>query len=282
MLTQVPLDLVRTTAYVRTVRAQIREKAALTGPKSIALASRWPDQEEFRGAYGQTSRPLVVRGATEGWSIGNLSFGGFVERFGHVEVDLRDPDYKTALANGRPARRSTIAEYAEILARAPNGASLPYLANQPLPPELAAAISLPRYFPAERYFVRMWLAPPGALTTLHSDFADNFMVVVFGRKDLILFSPDQETNVYAEETAPTWSEDRSVPLVLLAKVDPEKPDVTRFPAFRQDAAHPCRLDDGDALYIPGGWFHHVRSSEPTLTITFFASQAAPLAYGSAG
>jgi len=229
-------------------------------------------------AFGQTSRPLVVHEATDGSPIADLSLDQFVERFGNLEVSLRDPDYRTALAGAGVRERTTIAEYVDLVARAPENAHLPYLANQPLPAELAAWLAPPPYFARDSYFVRMWLAPPGAVTTLHSDFADNFMVVVFGKKELILFAPDQQEHLYVEEAVPTWSTDPSVPLVLLAEVDPEKPDLTRHPAFQKAREQRVSLSRGDALYIPSGWFHHVRTPELTLMFTLFASHAAPLAY----
>jgi ribosomal protein L16 Arg81 hydroxylase len=52
-----------------------------------------------------------------------------------------------------------------------------------------------------------------------------------------------------------------------SQVDAEMPDLEEFPAFSQATRFECELGPGDALYIPPGWWHHVRS----LSVSFSVS-----------
>mgnify|MGYP000754851172 CR=1 FL=1 len=89
----------------------------------------------------------------------------------------------------------------------------------------------------------------------HYDMPDNIAVVVAGRRRFTLFPPDQRDNLYIGPLDPTPSGQE------ISLVDFESPDFEAHPRFRE-ALHHARIADlepGDAIYIPGMWWHHVRS-----------------------
>lgn len=98
---------------------------------------------------------------------------------------------------------------------------------------------------------RLWLG--GAVRTrTHNDRDHNLACVLAGRRQFLLFPPDQVSNLYIGPP------DISPPLSL---VDPEAPDLIRFPRFREalTAASIAILEPGDALFVPRYWWHHVAS-----------------------
>ena len=100
---------------------------------------------------------------------------------------------------------------------------------------------------------RLWLG--GAVhTRTHNDRDHNLACVIAGRRRFILFPPDQVANLYIGPF------DTPPPLSL---VDPEAPDLVRFPRYRSAmaAARAAFLEPGDALFIPRYWWHHVTSRD---------------------
>lgn len=101
---------------------------------------------------------------------------------------------------------------------------------------------------------RLWLG--GAVhTRTHNDRDHNLACVIAGRRRFVLFPPDQLSNLYIGPP------DNPPPLSL---VDPEAPDLARFPRYAEAiaAARVAFLEPGEALFMPRYWWHHVTSLDP--------------------
>jgi hypothetical protein len=92
----------------------------------------------------------------------------------------------------------------------------------------------------------------------HYDLMENIGVVVAGRRQFIVFPPEQLSNLYV---GPFELTPAGTPVSL---VDTHGPDFERFPRFREALAHAqvAELEPGDAIYIPFHWWHGVDSLEP--------------------
>ena len=53
-----------------------------------------------------------------------------------------------------------------------------------------------------------------------------------------------------------------------SQVDLEAIDFERYPLFRGVQVQEFTLQPGDVLFIPVGWWHHVRALDVTITISF--------------
>jgi hypothetical protein len=104
---------------------------------------------------------------------------------------------------------------------------------------------------------RIWIGN-GTVTRVHYDLNQNLICVVAGKRRVTLFPPEQLPNLYPGPF------DRTIGGVPVGMVDPENPDLERYPRFAlaRDAIRVAELDAGDVLYIPYGWWHQVRSLSP--------------------
>lgn len=100
----------------------------------------------------------------------------------------------------------------------------------------------------------LWVGGP-VRTQIHNDRDHNLACVVAGRRRFVLFPPEQVANLYIGPP------DNPPPLSL---VDPEAPDLARFPCFADALATAsiAELAPGDALVLPRYWWHHVTSRDP--------------------
>jgi hypothetical protein len=92
----------------------------------------------------------------------------------------------------------------------------------------------------------------------HYDLPDNLACVAAGRRRFTLFPPEQLKNLYVGPL------DFTPAGQSVSMVDPQHPDLQRFPRYAEALAHAqsAELAPGDALFIPSMWWHQVEGLEP--------------------
>jgi hypothetical protein len=108
---------------------------------------------------------------------------------------------------------------------------------------------------ADPSHVYLWLGPAGTLTGLHHDGRNNFFAQIRGRKRVTLYSPLYSDCMYLRDT-------------FYSDIDCERPDLARFPLFARAVGTTFDLVPGDALFIPVGWWHHVRALDVSISLSF--------------
>lgn len=216
------------------------------------------DASEFFQQYVRPCRPVVIEGLLDGsgaferWDLTYLR-----ERIGQRRIPVEIPQRKNIFgdpANGGVQYEwTTFSEFLDDVEHRPPTAPRRYLAQldfqkafPELEPDLPKPACLDYIYCAK---TAMWIGAGNQVTPLHYDMYDNIMFMIQGRKTWTLVSPEETPNVYP----------RGFPSAFYSQVDVENPDLRQFPAFAD--AHPLvvELERGDALFVPGGWWHHVRS-----------------------
>jgi len=106
-----------------------------------------------------------------------------------------------------------------------------------------------------RQKVFLWFGPAGTVTPLHHETMNVLFAQVLGRK-LITLIPSFETNLVYNHVG------------VYSEVDCEAPDYNRHPLFRNVSRLEVLLEPGEVLFIPVGWWHHVRSLDISISVSF--------------
>lgn len=246
--------------------ASLREavkSAAATVATGFGEASHVPrvgplDPTVFR-AFARGGVPFVIVGLVEHWPLAQLTPTTLRERFGSLRVNARHGDYvKDAFTNQRRISEMSLSEYLDGMQSCNKG--LPaYLGNQALP-QLHALCKWPPYF---QHFedTRIWFGPANTVTPLHCDYTENLFAQIWGRKRFVLYPPHHDPFLYTREANP---------VLYASRFDPDAPDFDSFPLARQAKPVECIVKPGELLYLPAGWFHHVRALEPSLSANRWA------------
>ena len=103
---------------------------------------------------------------------------------------------------------------------------------------------------------------------MHFDQLENILCVVRGRKLLTLWHPADGALLYPGAGGQA----------AFSVADVHHPDYERFPLLRQAATRALHVElhAGDALYIPIGWWHAVRTplGERSISVSYWAQQPA--------
>lgn len=141
--------------------------------------------------------------------------------------------------------------------------------------ELKKELGEPDYFKELNLLHQnIWIGDGQTLGKMHFDEYENALAVVKGVKEVILFDPRQNQNLYeghlpearftVERTANNgFTLNRSGLLestsMVMSPVDILNPDFVTFPRFKRAKPMICRVEAGDVLFLPSFWWHEVQS-----------------------
>jgi ribosomal protein L16 Arg81 hydroxylase len=218
---------------------------------------------EFRRRWFDTRRPVVLRGLVQKWpACRTWSPASLAQRFAAQPVEVMRVAKEARGAS--PYREACTMRFDELVARLaePAGHDL-YLVAQnrllanPAFNTLWSDVDLePEWFDASARstHVSLWMSPPGAVTPLHYDLLDTLLAQVHGAKRVIVAAPADTPHLYKGP-------------VGYSLADPEPPGSAAWPLLARASLYVTELAAGDALFIPGEWWHHVRSLTPSISLS---------------
>jgi len=229
---------------------------------------RAPAAAEFFAAYWQTNTPVILTDVVErwpafrGWSIASLR-----ERFGEHEIEYeggRAGDPECDIRHLAHRQLGTFAEFLDRVSAAAPGNDLYLIANnrtlaRPSFRPLLDELILPRgYFAEERLAAgaALWLGPAGTVTSLHHDTSNILFCQVVGRKRVRLGAPDDPALLAGGRGVYSRLDPESLELPSAAEGGPQFYDLELAP--------------GEALFIPVGWWHHVRALDLSISVALNA------------
>ena len=214
------------------------------------------EAEDFFRYYAANT-PVVLDGFAEKWKALDWTFEDLAARFGDTNVEVTtgrnaDPDYdrRTKLHS----KTMKLRDYLAMVESAGATNDFYMVANnrnmdRPELKELLRDIDLDSDIldpNATQGTISLWIGPAGTVTPVHHDNSNIIFVQILGRKVVHLAPPGEPT------------------LLALAKDYYAAIDPSDAPGVSWST---CELHPGQALFIPVGWWHHVRSLEPSINFS---------------
>ena len=220
-------------------------------------------------AFAARGVPFLIGGIVRDWPLAGLTLDDVKLQFGSLRVRARTGDYVgTAFTSKRTMLDMSLTEYLALTQI--ESALPPYLGNQRLP-GLNSLCLWPPYFQRCSQ-PRIWLGPPGTVTPLHCDYDDNLFAQIWGRKRFILFPPHHDEFLYTKKLNP---------VLFGSNFDPESPDLVDLPLASRAKSIECVVESGDLLFLPAGWFHHVRALDFSLSANLWTKDRPCALFGAA-
>jgi histone arginine demethylase JMJD6 len=237
---------------------------------------------EFARNYLYPLKPVIVTDVLNKWpALKRWTPRFFSKEFGAMRFQINGGEYGQMAFNAKEALEYTMAEFIELVEASSEEKPAPYFRNKifyDLFPTLKQDIEpLPVYlFPnwlSDHYLVRhvadvlnrgaaieLFIGGKGAaFPVLHYDGAANhaFLMQIYGRKEYILYPPEQEQFLYPARHKVNHSLINSL----------EKPDLKRFPLFAKAVPTRFFLEPGELLFVPSHWWHTAKILSPSITIS---------------
>jgi len=240
--------------------------------------------EEFAENYLYPLKPVIVTDALREWkALGRWTPEFFKREFGQMKFKMEDDDLK-AKAGYKSADATieyTMESFIDCVLESSEENPAPYFRNRilyDLFPSLKDDIQpLPEYFQPnwlpDRFLVKevrrvlnrgaaieLYIGGKGgAFPVLHYDGAGThaFLMQIYGRKEFILYPPEQEAYLYPS----------SEKLNLSMVKDLDRPDLGRFPLFANAQPSKFVLEPGELLFIPSHWWHTTKMLTACISVS---------------
>ena len=225
-----------------------------------------PPPDVFVREYLRPRRPVVLTGLTDDWlPAATWTFAHMAERYGDAAVTAARLENRTLFDDPREGVVFRKVVLRDFVASLRGGAPASDYVMAPLanfPPQLVQDFRMPRYCEgAAALQVKVWLGQAGTVTPVHRDVPHNLNVHLTGRKRWLLFPPSESRRLYPRGLLSGMPN--------FAHVDPEHPDLARYPRFAGAQAIEATVGGGETLFIPHGWWHHTRSLDDAVAMNFW-------------
>ena len=224
-------------------------------------------RQDFLDHYYAKNTPVILTGVMQKWAALHLWNPDYLQHhYGDVSVQVQaerqnDPEYEINVEKHR--KTVLFKEYIQWIKQAGSSNDYYMVANngnldrEEMKGLLNDLEIFPEYLnPADRKGrIFFWFGPEGTITPLHHDPVNLMLAQVLGRKKLTFFPPQQTPFLYNQ-------------VGVFSKIDPENPDTQQYPLFKQAKPIEVILEPGEVIFIPVGWWHHVKSLDLSISVSF--------------
>jgi len=223
-------------------------------------------RREFLARYYYGHRPVVITDAIDDWKARDWTPEALRALVGEERrVDVRVNPSGLLFDNVTGESRLEPMTFAALVDALPAPPSAPrmYFAQQ------SVADVIPdhaRYIGRFRYLRRtdtiqatnLWFGDAGCVTPLHFDFVHNFFAQLYGRKEFIVFAPEDSRALYPNRAVQDFS--------FVSTLTALPPDPAEFPEFRHATPYRAVLEPSEVLFLPCGWWHRVHSLDVSISV----------------
>ncbi|XP_064625437.1 bifunctional peptidase and (3S)-lysyl hydroxylase JMJD7-like [Lineus longissimus] len=263
----------------------------------VPILDHVPTALEFYRDWVAPNKPVLIKGVFDDWpALKCWDVEYLREKIGskEVTVTVTPNGYADAVSEGKfimPEERSMkFAGFLDIIERKSKPAGVYYIQKQNSNfteefQEIAADAGLEIPWATEAFgkkpdAVNFWMGEEKAVTSMHKDHYENLYCVIHGEKQFIIIPPtDQPFVPYGEYQAAKYVvhedgsydvvDDMETGKVPWIPVDPETPDLEKYPKYKRAKPYVIRVEKGETLYLPSLWFHHVRQSQGCIAVNFW-------------
>jgi ribosomal protein L16 Arg81 hydroxylase len=222
------------------------------------------EPDVFFSRHYFANRPVVFRNLLAQWPMcANWTFDWLEKTYGKLDCEvMAGPDGRANVQGLEGTKRRRRMPFGDVVrqAQSKTGADL-YLVAQnnalrtSLRPIAEALKPLPGVLNGETDGAHLWVGPKGTVTHLHHDMVNLLNVQVLGSKRFLFVPPSDTVFVYNNEG-------------VYCEVNAADPDPVRHPLFKEAQVREAVLGEGDAVFIPVGWWHYVESLAPSVSLSF--------------
>jgi LPS sulfotransferase NodH len=241
--------------------------ARLNSQSTVIERRRNLSRDEFRDRYYAANRPVIMQGLMSDWKAMAKWTPDYLKNVaGDCVVEVmtgRDADPHYEINGSKHGTELRFADYIDMVYSGKVTNDYYMVANngffrrseaQRLLEDFAA---FPEYLDPTRSAPQcfLWFGPAGTVTPLHHDTSNILMAQVLGRKRYRVIPASEWQYVYNNNG-------------VFSDVDCEGPNLDRYPKFRDATVIEVILEPGEVLFMPVGWWHHVRALEVSMTVSF--------------
>jgi hypothetical protein len=237
--------------------------------------------EEFCSSYLSRNEPVIIESSidwvdSEIWFFDKLSkeFGSTVIQVYNETFELKTlstlEDYiNTHILRKNINQNGKDISYARLYSKMRN---MDFAWSDELFDKIKSFWQVPKFIPEYGYLLPnskeklsplvnrfpgrvIFISPAGARTSNHIDpwCSDAILCQVQGVKEIILYRPNQKELLTNGDLI----------------VDIDSPDTLKFPDYEKaEIAYEDEIKKGEVIYIPNSWFHHVRTLENSISISW--------------
>jgi len=264
---QVGYQLVRSLRKIESHATILAELASLSiDSQSIARISNI-SRSDFLENYYAKNTPIIINDIAKNWAALSLWNPEYLkDQYGEIEIEVqndRDSDRLYELNVDQHRQKMRMADYADNVIS--GGATNNYymvanngnLEKTPLCGLLNDVNTFPEYLDPHNtngntFF---WFGPKGTITPWHHDPINLIFVQIYGRKVWKIIPPYYTHMMYNYRG-------------VFSEVDSENPDYDKYPLFQKIPIIEVTLNPGDAIFIPVGWWHAVKSQDISISMSF--------------
>lgn len=232
------------------------------------------EPDDFKKKYYDTMQPLIIKGLAKQWPAhSKWNWAYFKELVGSQKVALYNNVKSDAYTPINTADDyKTFGEYIDMISAGPAAWRIFLFNIFDHAPQLIQDFTWPENL--MKGFVKKYpmLFTGGATSITHLHFDIDLSHILhtqfIGRKRVLLFPYEEQHNLYRKPFEVLSLADFS----NYYDNDKSKIDYNKFPALKNAKGFDVVLEDGDTLYMPAGYWHHMEYLESGFAMSLRAMQ----------